>query len=296
MSIVMDAYRALFNTKQRDGEHLNEYTTRFNTALKILEVHTGAHDAFHLTKYKNDLQDEAAKDPAAAYMTEEKGYKAASNMAVAYLFIENSDHKKYGSIIELMGQMKSLKDDRYPKDLVSATDLLVNHRWDFITQKQNGAKSDGNKNNQQSKEQKSEKKADEPLVMSFAQMEGRCYCCGKKGHRSPDCRHKDKIPQDEWAINKMKKEETQLAQTKDQPDVKTGVSQATLSAIRSTATGETKQVGWAGVHSSFHLGEENLRDLILLDSDSTVTIFCNEKYVSNISWSSGPTEDHFDPR
>ena len=40
-------------------------------------------------------------------------------------------------------------------------------------------------------------------------------------------------------------------------------------------------VGWAGVHCSF-LQETSLRDLILLDSDSTETIFCNAKYVKHI--------------
>jgi hypothetical protein len=35
-------------------------------------------------------------------------------------------------------------------------------------------------------------------------MEGKCYCCGKAGHKSPVCRLKDKIKKDEWAINKAK--------------------------------------------------------------------------------------------
>ena len=32
-------------------------------------------------------------------------------------------------------------------------------------------------------------------------MEGKCYCCSKEGHRSPQCQDKDK-PKAEWAINK----------------------------------------------------------------------------------------------
>jgi hypothetical protein len=32
-------------------------------------------------------------------------------------------------------------------------------------------------------------------------MEGKCYCCGKTGHKLPQCHHKDK-PKSEWAINK----------------------------------------------------------------------------------------------
>jgi hypothetical protein len=33
-------------------------------------------------------------------------------------------------------------------------------------------------------------------------MEGKCYCCGKPGNKLPDCRQKDKIAKEEWAINK----------------------------------------------------------------------------------------------
>ena len=41
----------------------------------------------------------------------------------------------------------------------------------------------------------------EALKLSFAQMEGRCYCCGKPDHKSPKCCYKNK-PKSEWAINK----------------------------------------------------------------------------------------------
>ena len=34
-------------------------------------------------------------------------------------------------------------------------------------------------------------------------MEGKCYCCGKPGHKSTTCHVKDK-PKPEWAINKAK--------------------------------------------------------------------------------------------
>jgi hypothetical protein len=36
------------------------------------------------------------------------------------------------------------------------------------------------------------------------QLEERCYCCGKPGHKLPDCNKKDKIPQNEWAINQQR--------------------------------------------------------------------------------------------
>ena len=64
-------------------------------------------------------------------------------------------------------------------------------------------------------------KNDESLTLSFAQLEGKCYCCGKAGHKSPDCRHKEKIPRDEWAINKAQSH----AQAKDDEQSVTGTRQ-----------------------------------------------------------------------
>ena len=37
--------------------------------------------------------------------------------------------------------------------------------------------------------------------MLLMQMEGRCYCCRKPNHKSPNCCHKNK-PKSKWAINK----------------------------------------------------------------------------------------------
>ena len=45
--------------------------------------------------------------------------------------------------------------------------------------------------------------------MLFAMLEGKCYCCGKTGHKSPTCRLKDKIAKEDWAINKAKSNETE---------------------------------------------------------------------------------------
>jgi hypothetical protein len=42
---------------------------------------------------------------------------------------------------------------------------------------------------------------EETIHLSFAQMEGLCYCCGKKGHKLPQCRQNSK-PKSKWTINK----------------------------------------------------------------------------------------------
>ena len=40
------------------------------------------------------------------------------------------------------------------------------------------------------------------LSLTFTQIEGKCYCCGKSGHKSPQCRFKNK-PKPAWFSNNV---------------------------------------------------------------------------------------------
>jgi hypothetical protein len=72
--------------------------------------------------------------------------------------------------------------------------VLSNHRFDNTGKTKNDNTVKSNENN-------SSAPKEEAPEMSFAMMEGKCYCCGKPNHKSPACRLKDKIPKEEWAIN-----------------------------------------------------------------------------------------------
>ena len=64
-------------------------------------------------------------------------------------------------------------------------------------------KSKGQKKKEKERQSshESKKEDEEAPELSFAQMEGKCYCCGKPGHKSPSCHHKSQ-PKSERAINK----------------------------------------------------------------------------------------------
>ena len=94
----------------------------------------------------------------------------------------------------------SLGNDQYPKTLIEANNVLSNHKFDDAYYKQNSSSRKVNEVNNSDNRSNTD---DTSPPLSFAQMEGKCYCCGKPGHKSPACNKKKQIPRSEWAINKM---------------------------------------------------------------------------------------------
>jgi hypothetical protein len=149
--------------------------------------------------------------------------------------------------------------------------MLSNHRLDNSTS--------GNKNNNkhQNKNQKQESEP-EKINLSFAQMEGKCYCCRKPGHKSPQCRFKDK-PKSEWAIHKISQSHAQASkQTTKKMEPQTT---PTAPANNQQPAQQQSNTGWAGVHHQLYQAK-NMKNWNLLDNESTVTIFCNPNLVYNI--------------
>ena len=157
--------------------------------------------------------------------------------------------------------------------------MLSNHRFDAApkTQGKGKGQNEGNKSN---KEKEESKDNEEEVNLSFAQMEGKCYCCGKAGHKSPSCRDKSK-PKEEWAINRAQQSDAQAAASSDASAV-ASVTVPLATPPRSESSGS--HTGWAGAHIKlqFHQQAEDMRDWILLDNQSSVTIFCNKDLVENI--------------
>ena len=95
---------------------------------------------------------------------------------------------------------KSPKNDQFPKTLIEGNNVLSVHRFDYIKSisphdKDYLRHQDKNKNN-------GEIKDDIGPALTFAQLEGKYYCCGKPGYKSPQSFMKDITPREEWVINK----------------------------------------------------------------------------------------------
>ena len=277
MAIIADAIRTFINTKQKENETLNNYTKRFKTSKEIMEAQIGGPLILKkfiktMPEYKMDEESLVDQDDTTNETTNiiTKYSKKAANILYAYIYIENADHEKYGSVLNTLNQQKSFGNDQFPKTIIEASEVLSDHNYE-----KNKAR---NNLHRQIKQEQIKDENNEDFVtptLSFAQIEVRCFCCGKKGHRSNQCKLRDTIPRDKWAIAKTKAQFTRN-QT-NEPGNKN----------ENENTPNTKQIGWANMHFSFYQTNE-MHDLVLLDSDSTNTIFCNSKYVSNIRNSTQP--------
>ena len=165
ISIILDALKAMMNTKQREGETLAEYTWQFKAAKDLLE--SQIRGALILTKYIKGMVDYIDKDTASFNQCG----KEANARLFAFLYLENSDQLNYSSIIKT-----------FQKTIAEANNVLSNHRFDAAT----------NKKNAKGTHQESTKdKGDESPNLTFAQMEGKCYFCVKGCHKSPQCLRTD---------------------------------------------------------------------------------------------------------
>jgi hypothetical protein len=269
MSIVLDSLRSLLNLRQREGETLQDWTRRFKTARDIFESHLGG--PMILTKIVEMSMDFDPSDSKKVKRCQEREFETF----LAYLYLENADRSKYGSLLNGLNTQQSLGNDQYPKTVAEANNVLSNHKLDNTVR----MKKEYDESKLRNKTKKSSDDTKEQEVsLSFAQIEGRCYCCGKPGHRSPTCRFKNK-PKEEWAINKA-----QQSFLQSQGSTPT-ISAPSVAPTDQTTTNDSTRTtsGWAGAHINYGFAQTNrMHDWILLDNQSSVTVFSNRDLVENI--------------
>ena len=82
---------------------------------------------------------------------QKKNWKYKENVFeqfLAYLYLENSDQAKYGSILSGLITQQSLKNDQYPRTITEANNMLSNHKFDNL-KSYNKSSTNNNKSSQE---------------------------------------------------------------------------------------------------------------------------------------------------
>ena len=189
---------------------------------------------------------------------------------MAFVLLRNRDQAKYQSLMNGLISQYSMENDQYPKTITTATGILANHRHDNSITMHGQTKL---KEKQNEDDDRSTTTNETSFVQSGGTM---CYCCGKKGHKSPQCPEKDTRPKDQWAIRKA--EQHLQAETNNNDDESVG-SNKTNGANRSS-----QRAGWSGVQVNLmnHNHQPSMRETITLDNGSTLSMFCDPELVENI--------------
>jgi hypothetical protein len=202
MSIILDSIKTMIETKQKETESLSDFTRRFKVSRDVMESHIGG--PLILTKFVEQMTDYDVNNDTVVKKCKERAFAQFMSL----LFLENSDQSKYGSLLKGLNAQQSLGNNQYPTTITKASEVLSEHPFDKqSTKSRNTNNNNSNRNGEKSRSGNDASKTQEEDVdltnLSFAQMEGKCYKCGKPGHKSPQCRV-DQPDINKWAINVAK--------------------------------------------------------------------------------------------
>ena len=94
-----------------------------------------------------------------------------------------------------------MKNIQYPKDLISAANIMKNHRHDDYEIKKISARTRNTKNLRSKSEWTETEEELQPIFQIPVNFrEGMCYCCGNTGNILPDCHDATSTSKDKWAF------------------------------------------------------------------------------------------------
>ena len=177
-STALDAIKNYINLKQIEDESLVDYTRRFKSAKKIMETQIGGE--LELPKLaKIDPRWMEVNDPGEWVISNEAECRArAYKRFTTFLYLENADRTKYGTLLSGLATQYSLGQNQYPQTVEEATNVLSNHKFDqayYDNKKKRSQGSNNSNSGQQRQTDRQRQNEGDDTPLSFAQMENRCY-------------------------------------------------------------------------------------------------------------------------
>ena len=142
MQVVLSSLRVMLNCKQNEDSP-QSYLKRFKANMEVMESHIGGPLALiKIVKGKNSTFDSMSADDQTEAITKQH------DRFMAYLHMDNSDHRRYGGLLKTLSTDQSLGSGRYPESLEKAVDALATYKIDKqVNQSKNdkGRKGDKDK-------------------------------------------------------------------------------------------------------------------------------------------------------
>jgi hypothetical protein len=274
---------SLYQAKQNfcslcQGTMMNaEYLEKFSNYVDITLSYGGEIlDAAVLEYTRNKLHPGTA---ASAQTTLQRAIVrvAARELCLGTAFILQCDRRRYGKLLKELENNFTKGHNNYPQDMVKAYQLLNEYKqWrptasapqsEGVAFAQGGGKQEDNKDWAANKT---------------------CYECAEKGHIKPDCsvlkkKKADSNDNDDATDKDAEKlEKLAAAKKKKDKDKKAKTFIQKMAEMNETDKESSNDVSFCNIDQ--HITKSvKLKNMLLLDNQLTVDLFCNKKLVKNIS-------------
>ena len=143
MKVITIVLRNYINCKQEENENLISYTKKFKVVREVFNLHLGRNLVLNKIIKNDKNYNENDTDTVAKLL------KEVDERLATYLYLENSNKKKYTNVLKNLNSQQSLKNDQYPKSILNATSVLSKYKQDQV---QNNKYNNNNNNNNKKKQ------------------------------------------------------------------------------------------------------------------------------------------------